>query len=164
MAMGSPERPARASARDAAQTWEAIFRTQVALMRRLQADDIWDDVTMREYDVLFTLSRAPGGTLRLRDLNEGILMAQSSLSRMVERLEARGLVSRAPAPDDGRGTLVGLTVEGARVQKELGRAHVRSIEHYVAPALDPDEMATLRGLLDRLRGAQRSIPDHEQPA
>jgi DNA-binding MarR family transcriptional regulator len=150
---------APASARQAADAWESLFRTQVAIMRRLQADDIWHDLTMREYDVLFTLSRAAGGELRLRDLNEGILLAQSSLSRLVERLEARGLVARSVPTDDARGTLVRLTAEGARLQRETGLAHVRTIERYVGQGLEPAELATLAGLLDRLRAAQEHIPD-----
>src|SRR6478736_4026267 len=73
--------------RAAAVAWEELFRAQVAIMRRLQRDPIWDRLTLREYDVLFTLSRAPEG-LRLRDLGELSLLSQPSLSRMVEQLEA----------------------------------------------------------------------------
>ncbi|MFD2028053.1 MarR family winged helix-turn-helix transcriptional regulator [Promicromonospora aerolata] len=147
------------SAREAAEAWESLFRTQVTVMRRLLADDIWGDLSMREYDVLFTLSLAPGETLRLRELNENILMAQSSLSRMVERLEKRGLVRRHPSPDDGRGVLVSLTAEGTVTQKELGRRHVRSIAHYVAPAMDAEDLNRLRELADTLRAAQGDIED-----
>ncbi len=147
------------SAREAAEAWESLFRAQVTVMRRLLADDIWGDLSMREYDVLFTLALAPEETLRLRELNENILMAQSSLSRMVERLEKRGLVQRHPAPDDGRGVLVSLTEEGSMIQKELGRRHVRSIAHYVGPALDAEDLAQLRQLTDALRGAQAEIDD-----
>ena len=147
------------SAREAAEAWESLFRAQVTVMRRLLADDIWGDLSMREYDVLFTLALAPEETLRLRELNENILMAQSSLSRMVERLEKRGLVQRHPAPDDGRGVLVSLTEEGSMIQKELGRRHVRSIAHYVGPALDAEDLAQLRQLTDALRGAQADIDD-----
>ena len=43
-----------ASTREAAEAWEALFRAQVALMRRFQRDDVWDPLTIREYDVLFT--------------------------------------------------------------------------------------------------------------
>ncbi|MER5838554.1 hypothetical protein ABT116_49885, partial [Streptomyces sp. NPDC002130] len=43
----------------ATDAWEALFRAQVSVLRRLAADDVWDQVTMREYDVLFTLSLAP---------------------------------------------------------------------------------------------------------
>lgn len=142
----------------AAETWESLFRAQVTLMRRFQADDIWRDLSMREYDVLFTLSRAPDGELRLRDLNESMLLAQSSLSRMVERLEARGLVERSVPSDDARGTLVRLTAEGARRQRETGLAHVRTIAEYVGQALPADELERLRDVLDRLRLAQARIP------
>ncbi|HWV78428.1 MAG TPA: helix-turn-helix domain-containing protein, partial [Isoptericola sp.] len=107
--MTPPESHPAPDVRLAAEAWESLFRAQVTLMRRFQADDIWRDLSMREYDVLFTLSRAPRGELRLRDLNEGMLIAQSSLSRMVERLEARGLVARSVPADDARGTLVRLT-------------------------------------------------------
>ena len=147
------------SPREAAEAWESLFRAQVTVMRRLLADDIWGDLSMREYDVLFTLAFAPDETLRLRELNENILMAQSSLSRMVERLEKRGLVQRFPSPDDGRGVLVRLTEEGATTQKELGRRHVRSIAHYVTPAMDADDLAHLRQLAESLRAAQSDIDD-----
>ncbi|MHA7133309.1 MarR family winged helix-turn-helix transcriptional regulator [Oerskovia turbata] len=150
--------PAQATTREAAEAWESLFRTQVALMRRFQADDIWEELTMREYDVLFTLSTCPDGGTRLRDLNEHVLVSQPSLSRMAERLEQRGLVERVPAPDDARGTIVRLTSEGARLQREIGRKHVRTISAYVGGALDADELATLRGLLDKLRHAQADIP------
>src|SRR6478736_4649804 len=79
--------------RAAAVAWEELFRAQVAIMRRLQRDPIWDRITLREYDVLFTLSRAPEG-LRLRDLGESSLLSQPSLSRMVERLEEGGWARR----------------------------------------------------------------------
>ncbi|RXR26781.1 MarR family transcriptional regulator [Oerskovia turbata] len=154
----------RATTREAAEAWESLFRTQVALMRRFQADDIWDELTMREYDVLFTLAACPGGGTRLRDLNEHVLISQPSLSRMAERLEQRGLVERVPAPDDARGTIVRLTPEGARLQKEIGRRHVRTISAYVGGALDADELATLKGLLDKLRGAQGDIPARDGSA
>jgi DNA-binding MarR family transcriptional regulator len=148
-----------ATAKEAARTWEALFRTQVTLMRRFQADDVWVELSMREYDVLFTLSTAEDGSLRLRDLNENVLLAQSSLSRMVERLESRGLVTRSVPSDDARGTLVALTKEGRRLQKEVGRRHVRAMDQYVGSALDSSEQAELTRLLDRLRRAQPGIAD-----
>ncbi|GAB4086771.1 helix-turn-helix domain-containing protein [Myceligenerans cantabricum] len=146
------------TAREAAEAWESLFRTQVTLMRRLLADDIWDELSMREYDVLFTLS-GDDGSMRLRDLNESILMAQSSLSRLVDRLERRGLVRREAAPEDGRGVKVVLTDAGVGLQREVGRRHVRSISHYVGSAMRADDLANLRALLDKLRAAQSGIPD-----
>ncbi|WP_435736767.1 MarR family winged helix-turn-helix transcriptional regulator [Cellulosimicrobium sp. PMB13] len=145
------------SARLAVETWESLFRAQVALMRRLQSDPVWDDLTMREYDVLFSLTKGPPDGMRLRDLNALILLSQPSLSRMVERLERRGLVDRSADPGDARGTLVRLTPLGAERQRAIGRAHARAIATYVGGALDDDELETLGALLERLRAAQAHI-------
>ncbi|MDO8144075.1 MarR family winged helix-turn-helix transcriptional regulator [Isoptericola sp. 178] len=147
------------SARRAAETWEALFRAQVTLMRRFQADEVWVELSLREYDVLFTLSRSDDGTMRLRQLNENVLLAQSSLSRMVERLEARGLLCRSVPEDDARGTLVGLTDAGRRLQRRVGARHVRAMDQYVGGALDAEEQAELVRLLTKLRTAQADIPD-----
>jgi DNA-binding MarR family transcriptional regulator len=147
-----------APSRLAAETWESLFRAQVAVMRRLQAGKAFRDVAINEYDVLFTLSRCPSGWLRLNELNDHVLLSQSSLSRLVERLEKRGLVDRMPAPDDGRGVLLKLTEEGAALQKEIGREHVRDISSLVVPALTAAEQKELQRLTDKLRNSVGAKP------
>lgn len=149
----------RPTTRESAEAWEALFRAQVALMRRFQRADVWGDLSIREYDVLFTLSRCPERTARLRELAESSLLTQPSLSRLVERLEKDGLVRRGPVEGDARGVAVTLTSEGERVQREIGRRHVRTIHALVGGALDADELAELRALTDKLRLAQAGLPD-----
>ncbi|MEV7972644.1 MarR family transcriptional regulator [Cellulomonas sp. NPDC089187] len=150
-------------ARLAAQAWEELFRTQVAIMRRLQRDPIWDRISLREYDVLFTLSGASGQRLRLRELAESSLLSQPSLSRMVERLEQDGWVRRLRDPEDGRGVLVTLTQEGAQLQKEVGRRHVEAIAHYVGGALDDAQLHELIRVTGALRAAQSGIAELPRP-
>jgi DNA-binding MarR family transcriptional regulator len=142
---------AESPVRLAAETWESLFRAQVAVMRRLQSGPAFKDLALNEYDVLFTLSRCPSGWLRLNELNDNVLLSQSSLSRLVERLAKRGLVERRPAPDDGRGVLVKLTDEGAELQKQIGREHVRDIAALVSPALTAAEQRELLRLTEKLR-------------
>ena len=137
----------------AAETWEALFRAQVAVMRKLQAGPAFKKVTLNEYDVLFTLSRCPSGWLRLNELNDHVLLSQSSLSRLVERLEKRGLVERMPAPDDARGIRIQLTEAGWELQKQIGREHVRDIAALVSPALTTAEQQELRRLTEKLRAS-----------
>ena len=156
----------------AAHAWEALFRAQVALMRRFTADDIWGPVTVREYDVLFTLARGPEVGLRLNELNKDVLISQPSLSRMVDRLESQGLVAKKPSVGDRRGLLITLTPAGAQLQRTIGRRHVESIRAYVEPALTVDELRTLEHLCTKLRTAQAdittrhttqpSVPDEER--
>ena len=145
--------PSMSSVRLAAETWESLFRAQVAVMRRLQSGPAFRNLAVNEYDVLFTLSRCPSGWLRLNELNDNVLLSQSSLSRLVDRLEKRGLVERTPAPDDGRGVLLKLTEEGAALQKEIGREHVRDIAELVAPALTAAEQRELLRLTEKLRAS-----------
>jgi DNA-binding MarR family transcriptional regulator len=145
--------PATSDVRLAAETWESLFRAQVAVMRRLQSGPAFRNLAVNEYDVLFTLSRCPSGWLRLNELNDNVLLSQSSLSRLVDRLEKRGLVARMPAPDDGRGVLLKLTEEGAALQKEIGREHVRDIAELVAPALTAAEQRELLRLTEKLRAS-----------
>ncbi|MFD4179991.1 MarR family winged helix-turn-helix transcriptional regulator [Rhodococcus sp. NPDC058514] len=139
----------------AAGAWESLFRAQVSLMRRFDADDAWDPLGRREYDVLFTLSRCPDGRARLHELNREILLTQPSLSRMVERLEVAGLVSREPDPHDRRGTVVALTEAGRAAQRSIGRRHAAQIRRYVGTALDRGELEELERLTTKLRLAQQ---------
>jgi DNA-binding MarR family transcriptional regulator len=143
----------------ATEAWEALFRSQVTVMRRLHRHHRGAGTPMREYDVLYNLAIQPGRQLRLRDLNEHILLTQPSLSRLVERLEADGLVSRCSDPNDRRGTVIRLTEAGLQEQRRLGREHVRALGEYVGGALTAEELQTLRNLCDKLRHAQAHLPD-----
>ena len=139
------------SVRETAEAWESLFRAQVTVMRRLQADPAFRELGIKEYDVLFTLSSCPEGGLRLNELNNHVLLAQSSLSRLVERLERKGLVARRTAPEDGRGTLIALTDAGIELQRRIGRGHVREIARLFGDALDAGELAELTQLTGKLR-------------
>ncbi|WP_174565484.1 MarR family winged helix-turn-helix transcriptional regulator [Rhodococcoides yunnanense] len=126
-------------------------------MRRFTADDIWGPISLREYDVLFTLGNCPSHRLRLHDLNNEILLSQPSLSRLCERLEKLGYVAREPDPTDKRGTVIALTDDGLAVQREIGRKHAARIRRYVGDALSDDELTTLDALCTKLRLKQSEI-------
>lgn len=131
--------------------WEALFRAQVAVMRRLAAEFPAGDVSLGDYDVLFTLSRAPGNRLRIRDLGESLLISQPSVSRLIDRLTARGLVSKQPDPRDRRGVIVWLTDAGSAAFRRAAVRHMRAIADRVGGALTEEELVQLTELCDRLR-------------
>jgi DNA-binding MarR family transcriptional regulator len=87
--------------RIANEAWEALFRAQATVSRELRAADVWDELGPHEYGVLYALSTAPQG-LRITDLRGDVLLTQPGLSRLIARLETRGLVERVDDPDDGR--------------------------------------------------------------
>jgi DNA-binding MarR family transcriptional regulator len=143
--------PPSASLPAAAAAWEAVFRAHVTVMQRLQAQDVWEQLSPVEYDVLFTLARRPGQAMRLVDLNRQVLLSQPSLSRLVVRLAAQDLLERCSEPHDGRGTVVRLTPAGAALQRRIGEAHLAAVHRLVGARLSDAELAQLGGLADQLR-------------
>ena len=136
-------------ARLANHAWEALLRAHAALMKEFAAEEIWRDLSMREYDVLYTLSKCPK-PIRLGELHRHVLLSQPALSRMVDRLVARGLVRRAPDPGDGRGVLLSLTEAGQAQQRRIGRLYARSVAEAMTRSLTPDQLTQLESLCARL--------------
>jgi len=142
------------SKRAVVDAWEALFRAQVAVLRDIGAEFPDDQLTITEYDVLFNLSKLPGRAARPRDLNQLLLLSQPSVSRMIERLAERGLVTKTPDPEDGRGILVTLTDAGFALFRRVAVTHSESIARRFGDALDDEELARLTELCDRLRTAR----------
>jgi DNA-binding MarR family transcriptional regulator len=138
----------------AVDAWESLFRAQVSVLRRLNAEFPTTELSLNEYDVLFNLSRQPGRRLRLRDLNRHLLLTQPSVSRLVDRLVRRGLVTKEGAPGDGRGTVVCLTDPGNELFRRVAVVHAESILKHVGGALSAEELAQLTALSDKLRLAE----------
>lgn len=137
--------------------WESLFRAQVSVMRTLHADFPSEVMSLNEYDVLFNISRAPGRRLRLKDLNRNVLITQPSVSRLVDRLVARGLLRKSDDPEDGRGTIVELTEEGFTVFRQVAIRHMETITSRVGDALSDEELRTLNELCDRLRTGEHTV-------
>jgi DNA-binding MarR family transcriptional regulator len=123
---GTAAPAARYLANDA---WEALLSAHAVLMKELAAEDIWDEVSMREYDVLYALSKCRG-SLRLSELNRHVLLSQ-------------------PDPADGRGVCLSLTEAGRAAQRTVGRAHARSVARAMT-GLDSAELAQLETICQKL--------------
>jgi DNA-binding MarR family transcriptional regulator len=129
--------------------WEALLTAHAEMMKRLAAEDVWGEISMREYDVLYTLSKCRK-PIRLGELNRRVLLIQPALSRMVDRLVERGLVQREADESDGRGILLGLTEEGHAQQRRTGRPHALGVARAMKEAYDDDELIALRDLCRRM--------------
>jgi DNA-binding MarR family transcriptional regulator len=130
--------------------WESLYRAQVTVFRQLRADFPAGEVSLTEYDVLFNLYRQPGRHARIRDLTPQLLLSQPSVSRLIERLETRGLVQRAGDPADARGTVVGLTDAGVACFRRVGAQHSAWIAERMS-VLDAAELQQLTELTTKLR-------------
>lgn len=145
----SEEPRAEGRTRAAVDAWESVFRVQSTLLRRFSEQDVWAGLSVREYDVLYTLSRSPHGRCRLGELSEEVYLPQPSLSRLVDRLVGRGLLAREADPSDGRGVVVVLTDDGAALRREVGGRHAVSIAREFS-GLDREELAELTRLCSKI--------------
>ncbi|HEV3381564.1 MAG TPA: MarR family transcriptional regulator [Trebonia sp.] len=129
--------------------WEALMTAHATLMKQFQAEDIWGDVSIKEYDVLYTLSKCPV-PVRLGDLNKNVLLSQPAMSRLVDRLADRGLIARETDPADRRGLLLSLTAEGRAVQRQIGARHARSVARAMTAELSPADLRCLEEICRKL--------------
>jgi DNA-binding MarR family transcriptional regulator len=129
--------------------WEALLSAHATLMKRFAAEDIWDEVSMREYDVLYTLSKCRE-PINMTELNRHVLLSQPALSRLVDRLAERGLVERRSDPADGRGVRLSLTEAGRARQRDIGRRHARGVNRAMTARLSRGELAQLEMICRKL--------------
>ncbi len=134
----------------AVEAWESLFRAQHEVFEHIAGDFSGTDLVQGEYDVLLTVTRAPDMTARLREVTANMLISQPSVSRLVDRMVARGLIEKWPDPDDGRGTLVRATEAGAAAFRKIASVHAASIAERMSQLSD-DELAALRDLTAKLR-------------
>jgi DNA-binding MarR family transcriptional regulator len=131
--------------------WEALLSAHARLMKQFAAEDIWQDLSIREYDVLYTPSKCRE-PVRIGELHRHVLLSQPALSRMVDRLVERGFVERCPDPTDGRGVRLSLTEAGRDQQRQIGRRHARSVARALTAELRPDELRQLATIGWKLTG------------
>lgn len=130
--------------------WESLFRAQHEVLAEISADFDTGVLSQAEYDVLLTVVRAPDMTARLRDVTANMLISQPSVSRLIDRMVASGLIVKCADPDDGRGALVRATPEGAHRFRTIAAVHGRAIAERMA-VLDDGELQRLQELTAKLR-------------
>ncbi|MGU3645320.1 MarR family winged helix-turn-helix transcriptional regulator [Microbacterium sp. C23T] len=135
--------------------WESLFRAQHEVFGDINDDFDDETLSQAEYDVLLTVTRADDLTARLRDVTANMLISQPSVSRLVDRMVARGLITKCADPDDGRGALVHATDAGASLFRRIASAHGRAIAERMS-LLSDDELCQLRDLTAKLRKKQPS--------
>ncbi|MBB2975922.1 DNA-binding MarR family transcriptional regulator [Microbacterium endophyticum] len=131
--------------------WESLFRAQHEVFDELSADFTDSALSQPEYDVLLTVTRSPEMTARLRDITANMLVSQPSVSRLVDRMVTRGLITKCEDPEDRRGALVHATDEGASRFRKLAAEHGRSIAERMSRLCD-DDLQALLNLTAKLRG------------
>ena len=135
------------------ETWLGLMRVLAKLPPLLDAQLARSaGVTLFEYTVLAMLSEREDRALRMSRLATLIDASPSRLSHAARQLQARGLLVRAPDPDDGRCIRAVLTPEGMDVVAGAAPDHVDTVRDLVIDAVGPDRLRGLREANERILG------------
>lgn len=127
----------------------SIMRVQQLVLASLDAAVKPFGITFARYEVLVLLSFSRSGSLPLSKVGERLMVHPTSVTNLVDRLEAQGFVTRTIDAADRRRTLAALTPAGKRVLKQATRA-LTDIEFAVG-SLDADDQERAYDLLRSLR-------------
>jgi DNA-binding MarR family transcriptional regulator len=141
---------------------DAVVDAWIALMRAQQTTLLKIERAFREaklpphawYDILWELDRAGADGLRPFELERQMLIAQSNISRLIDRLVEQGYVERKPVEEDGRGQRVVITAAGREMRKRMWPVYSRAISDAIGQRVSEREAANLSGLLSKLLDQQ----------
>jgi DNA-binding MarR family transcriptional regulator len=130
--------------------WRGVLNTHAAVVgavERALADAGLPPLAW--YDVLWAIRRAPGRRVRMAELASSLTVSRGGLTKLADRLEEAGLISREAAEDDRRGLYAVVTPAGEQMLKRMWPVYARVLrETFVAPIRE-DEAAVISAALSR---------------
>jgi DNA-binding MarR family transcriptional regulator len=108
------------------------------------------------YDTLWGVESGQEGMRRMHELADVLAIARYNLTRIVDRLEAEGLVVRSRPPEDRRATHVTITKQGRALRKKMWKVYEAAVSELFLAQFTAGERRALSGALDRAGSAARS--------
>jgi DNA-binding MarR family transcriptional regulator len=131
--------------------WRGLLRSHAGLVRDLDAElRSRHDLSLHEYEVLLTLAAAPEGRMRMSDLAAAVVLSQSGLTRLVDRLVREGSVARVRCEGDRRGFNAELTDTGRRRYVEARATHLADVRSRFLDHFDGAELSALGEFWERI--------------
>ena len=136
------------------QAWRALLRAQAGVAGNLERELMAaEGLPLAWFEVLLVLEQAPQGAIRLQRLMDTVLMTKSGVSRLIDRMEAAGLVARSGCPSDRRGAFAVITDLGREKLRRATPIHAGGIDRHLARVLDAEQAARLRDALSAVADA-----------
>ena len=133
--------------------WGRLIRAERTVVGRIEAElKSAGFPSLHWYDVLLEVKRGPNGQLTPREIEEAVLFEQYNLSRLLDRMEAEGLVRRIPFPGDKRRQLVEITQEGRALQERMWVVYGAAISRFFGEKLGEKEAG-------QAQDAEAEVPD-----
>ncbi len=148
-----PREPFLVTLRELVRCYQAFESHSAEHIRRV-------GLTPPQFDIVATLGNTPG--MSFKELGEKTLITKGTLTGVVDRLEARGLVRRVASPTDRRSQVVQLTDSGQAMFEQVFPEHMDHLRCAFAQ-LGPDELHAMEEALRRLRLAFTGVRGRTMP-
>lgn len=133
------------------QLWRILMqahgRVQTVLEKALHDADL---PPLAWFDVLLPISLADTKMLRPRDLGCGVQISRSGLTRLLDRMESAGVITRERCDEDRRGSYIGLTEAGEQMMANMREVLDAELSLLLGDLYDEDEAERLIRLLARI--------------
>ncbi|MGH2614311.1 MAG: MarR family winged helix-turn-helix transcriptional regulator [Thermomicrobiales bacterium] len=134
-----------------ARAWQTLRLAHERVAKRLDTELSREcGLVSNEFDVLLYLRTHTDEPLRISGLLEAVPLSQPALSRLVARLEARGLLARSMVNDDRRAVVVGLTDSGNALIERAMAIHAQVVHETLTGKFTDAEQAALLRTLSRV--------------
>lgn len=130
--------------------WRSFIETSGDLMRAIERDLAPFGLDRGDYQLLAMLSEADDGRLRLCDLADTLRLTPSGLTRRMEGVVKKKLVTKSRSTDDRRVTYAHITPKGLELLKKAAPHHLRSVRSLMIDHLTPSEIKALGSAFSKI--------------
>jgi DNA-binding MarR family transcriptional regulator len=131
--------------------WRTFLKAHAILIDYIDHDLVVAKLPpLSTYDVLIELYEAPEHRLRMHELAKRVVLSRSGLTRLVDRLEAEGLLQRYRSGADRRGAYAVITEKGIAALRRTWPIYARGIAEYFAQWLTVEEAELMEAALGRI--------------
>jgi len=136
---------------DETTAWMGLIKSQQYLIEKVEQELKQKKLPpLSWYDVLLELDKVPEGSLRLNDLGKRILLDKYNVTRLIDRLEKRGLVSRDACQVDGRGKFACITEKGRELRKRMWPVYYNVIKEHFLSQFNKKELGQFISCIEKI--------------
>lgn len=130
--------------------WRTFIETSGDLLRAIEKDLAPFGLDRGDYQLLAMLSEAPEQRLRMCDLADSLRLTRSGLTRRMDGVLKKKLVSRVQSEEDGRAAYASLTPKGFELLKQVAPEHLESVRRLMIDLLSPAEIKAIASAFSKI--------------
>jgi DNA-binding MarR family transcriptional regulator len=145
--------------------WGGLLRTHSVLFRELERRLVRSHgMPISTYDVLLRLAWAGNAGLRMSELAAQLLMTTGGLTRLADRLERDGLITRTRSDHDLRGYEARITPTGRKALRSASRRHLADLHELFLDHVTQEQLEVLTEVWRRVKAANADLDQTPTPS